>query len=247
MNRTALIAASLIVLLPSTNLLAYQSEESTTPAPAPSAQAAEGQPGSMVYTAGNATIDGSAVGQSSPLLDGAIFDSGTGAATITRKGSTVMLGSNSRVALAQNNLRLGCGTATIKTVNGLSTLAPGYGVTPSGLNARYQLLQTADHLQVSALEGDLWVFMGNRQVTVPAGQSISVPGECVDANALKSSLPGATPTTPGVGPGVGGTVASGKISKTIIIATAGALGGGAILACVELCGGSKKPVSPAAP
>lgn len=247
MNKTALIAALLIVLLPATNLLAYQSTENQPAQPAQPTQPAEGQSGSMVYSAGNATIDGSAIGQSSPLFDGAIFDSGTGAATITRKGSTLMLGPNTHVALAQNNLRLGCGNATIKTTSGLSTLVSGSGITPNSLSARYQVVQTADHLQVSSLEGDLLVFLGNRQVTVPAGQSISVPGECVEANALKNSLPGPTPSTPASSTGVNGTVASGKISKTAIIITAGAIGTGAIIACVELCGGKKKPVSPSAP
>lgn len=202
------------------------------------------QSGSMVYSGGGtATVNGSSIGQSGPLFDGDILDSGTSPLTVTRKGSTVTVAQNSKLAFAQNNLYLGCGDATVKTVSGMSTMVQGYGITPAGLNGRYQVIQAADHMQLMSLEGNTWVFAGSRQVTVPAGQMISLPGQCMDDAALKAATAGP----------VGGAsstytpVAGGKLSKTALIVTGAALAGGAALAWYELSGGSKKPVSPAVP
>jgi hypothetical protein len=225
----ALVASVVVLILPSAELIAYQTPSET---------------GSMIYSGGGtASINGSGIGQSGALFDGDILDTGNSPLTITRKGSTVTSAPNSKLAIQQNNLHLGCGEATVKTVSGMSTLVQGYGITPSGLNGRYQVIQKADHMQLLSLEGDTWLYAGSRQVTVPAGQMISLPGECMDDAALKASASGPAVNSPSNFT----PIATGKVSKTLIIATGAALAGGGVLAWYELSGGSKKPVSPAAP
>src|SRR5579872_2087094 len=113
MRHRALIASVVAFFLPC-NLLAYQTQ---TPS----------ETGSMVYSGGGtATVNGAGIGQSGALFDGDILDTGTSPLTITRKGSTITASPNSKLAIAQNNLHLGCGDATVKTVSGMSTMVQGY-------------------------------------------------------------------------------------------------------------------------
>jgi len=222
--------------------------EMAKPSPSTSSSTANpgGNSGSMVYTSGGATVNGAAITQSAALLDGDILDNGAATLSLVRKGSTLTVGSNSRLAITENNLRLGCGDAVVKTSSGMSALAPGYGVTPSGLSARYEVIQTPTQLQILAHEGDIWVFVGNKLLTVPTGQMLSLPGECIDDAALRTSIPEARPIT--VSSGTFARMSSGHIPLTRFILVGAGVGAAVGVTCFELCSSNdRKPISPSAP
>ena len=233
--RTLVCIVLLTVLLPTTHLAAFRSPENRLD---------EGRSAGIVHSIGNVRIDGMVADESSVFFDHAILETGRGSARVSRKGSIIFLNPNSQLVLAGNTLWLGCGSATLKTIQGMSVLGERYRITPNGLNAQYRLQQSIDHLKVSFLEGESTVLLDNQKVRVSAGHSLEIPGRCIDGDALKRSLSGSMLASSQPNPTANRPATPSKISATTIIDTSNSAVG---QSSDDFVAAKRRPISPSAP
>jgi len=250
MRTGSLLTSLLAITLPATNLFADSAA-------------------TMVYTVGNVTVNGGTISRSAAIFDGDFINTGEGGLTMTRRGSTVVIPGNSQIVLRGNSLELSCGGAMVKTVSGMSTVVQGYRISPVGDEGRYQVIESADQLQVASVEGQLAIFNGKQAIALAAGHSLDLPGRCVTSGALKNASLNLSRTKPnanavpvpaaalpqpqnqgggGGGGTAGGAGATGASSVSTVTSIAVSMGAMAVGVGTSLASNSGSPVaSPSAP
>jgi len=125
----------------------------------------------VVRVSGNGvTLDGRACDSGVIGFDGErLATSADSKATVTSRGTTVSLASNSSVKLGTKQLQLLGGSVIVSSDTGTATAVDDVTITtPPGIHAKFVAQRTEDELQVVALEGSVEVSDGQESTTVPA-------------------------------------------------------------------------------
>jgi hypothetical protein len=133
----------------------------------------------MLHAHGSVTLNGKAVPNSNAVFSGdRILTTESSAATIVRKGTSVVLGAGTSVMYGGDRVEIDWGSAVVVTANGLSARAGEPTVTPaSGVSAKYQVVRTGGTVQVAAVEGSVAVSDGKKMVLVKAGDTATFAGK----------------------------------------------------------------------
>jgi hypothetical protein len=94
---------------------------------------------------------------------------------LTVNGSSLLMDQNSSMLFSGEEMNFYCGGGTIQTAQGLTARFGRMAVKPAKGTARFQVQQSGVELKVSALDGDLTVFDGDKTISLAPGNSASVP------------------------------------------------------------------------
>ena len=200
----------------------------------------------MLRSNGGVSVNGSPATSVTTVFAGDRIETAPKAVgNITVTGSSLLLEENSSMVFNGQDMDFYCGGGTIQTTQSMSARYGRLAVKPVKDTARYQVLQSGPTLKISAMDGDLILSDGTKDLNVPAGRSMNVPYTgCVQqlpksdvqdgvntsaatVNPQPSPIPSTTPMGTGASVVAPSTVAS--VALTGIIAV------------------SKNPVSPQAP
>jgi ferric-dicitrate binding protein FerR (iron transport regulator) len=132
----------------------------------------------VVRVSGNAvTLDGHACDSGVVGFDGERLATGADSkATVTSRGTTISLASNSNVKLGTKTLQFLGGSIVVSSDAGTSTAVEDVIIsTPPGIHAKFVAHRTDNELQVVAMEGSVAVSDGQESTTVPAVQGGKIP------------------------------------------------------------------------
>lgn len=138
----------------------------------PSAMLAADQPAGMLYSHGNALLNGSTISRSSAIFSGDLVQtSSDSVANINATGSSVLILNETLVQYEGNSLNLEHGALTISTSKLLATRAGKILISPaSGVLTEFEVRDVDGKVQIAARKGDLTVRDDNGTMTLAQGQ-----------------------------------------------------------------------------
>ena len=138
----------------------------------PVALLAADQPAAMLYSHGNALLNGSSIERSSAIFSGDLVQTNSDSvANINATGSSVLVLNESLVQYDGNALKLEHGGVNISTSKLLATRAGGVTVSPvSGAWTEFEVRDVDGKVQIAARKGDLTVRDGNGTTTLAQGE-----------------------------------------------------------------------------
>jgi hypothetical protein len=126
----------------------------------------------MLHVRGAVTLNGNKAPATSAVFAGDTLRTGAdAAASISARGSQILLAANSAATMGDNALQLNSGSALITTSTGTTagvrdlTIAPAKDET-----ARYYIEQAEGRVKIAALEGGLAIRNGSDTTTLAAGR-----------------------------------------------------------------------------
>jgi hypothetical protein len=130
----------------------------------------------MLRSNGGVSVNGSPVNSVTTVFAGDRIETAPQAgASLTVNGSSLLMDANSSMLFSGDEMNFYCGGGTIQTAQGLSARFGRMAVKPAKGTARFQVQQSGAELRVSALDGDLSVFDGEKTINLTPGNSASVP------------------------------------------------------------------------
>lgn len=188
----------------------------------------------MLYTKGNASVNGSSVPRSSAIFPGDVVQTKPdSAANINAPGSNVMVLADSLVTYRSNALAIEHGTVTVVTSKGMVTRVGDVTVSPASANwTEFQVTDVNGTVQIIARKGDVNVNDGQETTTLAQGQQTS-RDENQESKKKKKREGGAA------------AAAAGSALNSPIAIGIGAAAVGGVLTWVLIQGDD--PVSPVAP
>lgn len=183
---TRIVALFMTVLLPATTLVAQ------SPAPAPMAN-----PSAMLASQGDVSVNGRKVPSSIALFKGDRVQTGENSvATLTAKGASVLLFSQTTLTYDGNYVEMGCGAAALSlTGNAITARVQNLLITPTSDSSKIEITKINGKLQIGAREGTLSVDDGTQKAQVETGKSLNFEntGDCNRKTA--GALPGGSAPT----------------------------------------------------
>ncbi|HET7184012.1 MAG TPA: hypothetical protein VFI82_04965 [Terriglobales bacterium] len=136
----------------------------------PSAMMSADMVGVVRVSGNDVTLDGRACDSGVVGFDGELLSTGADSkATVTSRGTTISMATNSSVKLGTKALELIVGSVVVSSDTGSSTHVEDVIIsTAPGMRAKFVAQRTDDELQVVALEGSVEVSDGQQTTTVPA-------------------------------------------------------------------------------
>jgi hypothetical protein len=130
----------------------------------------------MLHGNGGVSVNGSSVMQTTTVFSGDRIETAPNSSVnLSMNGSSILVSEKSSLIFNGADVSFASGGAIVKTTQGLSARFRQVNVAPSKLMARFQLLQKGNILKVAALEGDLAIANGNKNIALVAGQSVDIP------------------------------------------------------------------------
>jgi hypothetical protein len=186
----------------------------------PVALLAADQPAAMLFSHGNALLNGSSISRSSAIFSGDLVQtSADSVANINATGSSVLILNESLVQFEGSSLKLEHGGVTISTSKLLSTRAGSVTVSPvSSVWTEFDVRDVDGKVQIAARKGDLTIKDETGSTTLAQGQQTTrddsgQAGERKNRRVAAAVVPawGAVldnPIAVGIGAGlvIGGTV-----------------------------------------
>jgi hypothetical protein len=126
----------------------------------------------MLYTSGQAWLNGSAVPKSAAVFTGDLVQTRSDStANINAPGSSVMVGSDSLVKFEGPAVEIEHGTVRVATSRGLATTAGEVTVKPTGNNwTEFRVTDVDGQVQIAANKGDLTIQDQQGTTTLAQGQ-----------------------------------------------------------------------------
>jgi hypothetical protein len=177
----------------------------------------------MAIVSGIAALNGTAMGPSTSVFSGDLLETGANSAlTIHTKGSTVLIGANSRVHYFGDSLDLHLGSTQINTSQNLKVETETIKISPNNTSAKFRVDRAPHTVVIAALEKELRVDNNGEATVVPPGSTMTL----VEKDQDQTASP------------VGGP-SNGRIFVIAAIGT-GAVAG---ILYVKSASGKKKPIS----
>ncbi|MCI0628239.1 MAG: hypothetical protein L0387_42405 [Acidobacteria bacterium] len=149
--------------------------------------------GAMLHVHGAVVLNGKAIPSSSAVFSGDRIESGeNSAATIVRKGASLVLGPGTSAMYRGERVEIDRGSAMVTTANGLSAQAGKLTITPASEgSSRYQVVRSDGAVQIVAVEGSLTVSDGKKTTVVrPGEQATFAGGGLASPPLVRSNLAG---------------------------------------------------------
>lgn len=126
----------------------------------------------MVFATGIASLNGNVLPRSTAVFAGDILETSKNSGIIINaNGSTVQIGSASKVRFGGDSIDLNNGATQVTTHSGMKVQADSLVVTPSGRVAKYQVARVPGKVTVTALNGSLSVLNGKNPEMLAAGET----------------------------------------------------------------------------
>ncbi len=130
----------------------------------------------MAVASGVAALNGAALSRSTTIFAGDQLEtSANSAVTINVSGTTVLIGSNSRVHYFGDSVALHSGSMQVNTSKGMKLQTDSVTVEPNKDNsAKYRVDRSSNLVQIAALTGELRVENGGDVAVVPPGGNLTL-------------------------------------------------------------------------
>jgi hypothetical protein len=129
----------------------------------------------MLRSNGGVSVNGTPVTPLTTVFAGDRIETAPQAVgSLTIGNTSLILDPNSSMMFNGQGLDFYCGGGTIQANQGVSARYGNVSVKPTKDSARFQVQQTGATVKVSALEGDLTLFDGAKNFSIPAGNSMNV-------------------------------------------------------------------------
>jgi hypothetical protein len=180
----------------------------------PATLLAADQPAAMLYSHGNAMLNGTSVARSSAIFSGDLVQTNKDSvANINATGSTVLVLNDSLVQYEGSSVKLEHGGVTVSTSKSLATSVGGVTVSPAaGVWTEFEVRDVDGTVRIAARKGDLTISDDNGTTTLAQGQETTRDESQKDKNGKKregaGSVPGAaggvldSPVAIGIGTGI---------------------------------------------
>jgi hypothetical protein len=138
-------------------------------------------PRAMLYATGNVSVNGNSVSRSAAIFEGDVITTKTDSAvTLANNGSSVVVPGNSSVVYRSDSLNIGSGSAAIKTTKGMSAHVGNLTISPVGDSAQFRVLQNGKNVEIAALEGNIAITGGAKNLAISAGHTANLQLLAVD-------------------------------------------------------------------
>lgn len=133
----------------------------------------------MAYIQGSASVNGRTVSDSVAVFPGDAIQTGSrSAASISLKGSSVLVTENSSVTFGNTELSLTSGTAQVRTSQGMKARVASISVTPvSAKPAAYEVVRQGAEVRITAVNGSLTVSDGKATTLLESGKSLTLSAD----------------------------------------------------------------------
>ena len=187
----------------------------------PGALSAADQPSAMLYSHGNAMLNGASIARSSAIFSGDLVQTTKDSvANINATGSTVLVLNDSLVQYEGSKVKLEHGGVSVSTSKSLATRAGDVTVSPAaGVWTEFEVRDVDGRVQIAARKGDLTISDDTGTSTLAQGQETTreESGSEKDKKGKKRG---------GAGPGSAAPAAAGGVLDSPV---AIGIGGGIIL------------------
>jgi hypothetical protein len=180
----------------------------------PATLLAADQPAAMLYSHGNAMLNGTSVARSSAIFSGDLVQTNKDSvANINATGSTVLVLNDSLVQYEGSSVKLEHGGVTVSTSKSLATSVGGVTISPAaGVWTEFEVRDVDGTVRIAARKGDLTIRDDTGTTTLAQGQETTRDESQKDKNGKKregaGSVPGAaggvldSPVAIGIGTGI---------------------------------------------
>lgn len=144
----------------------------------------------MVQSKGSLMLNGKAVPMSVAAFAGDRLETAAGSqATLTMKGSTVLLAEQSALTVGNQELRLHSGSLLVTSAH-QETRVNGHTIVPGAKGAKFVVNEEDGLLRIAALEGALTIHGASEPVTLEAGAAASRPSDAPASAPMATSFVG---------------------------------------------------------
>src|SRR5512142_2584299 len=138
----------------------------------------------MVMASGAATLNGTALAHSTAIFSGDLLETGPNSAlTITSNGSTVMIGSNTRVHYFGDSVQLHLGSTQVSTSKGMKIESDTVTIEPNKGSAKYRVDRAQHTIMIAALAEELRGDNNGETTVLPPGGSLTLQEKDDDQTA----------------------------------------------------------------
>jgi hypothetical protein len=186
----------------------------------PGALLAADQPSAMLYSHGNAMLNGASIARSSAIFSGDLVQTTKDSvANINATGSTVLVLNDSLVQYEGSKVKLEHGGVSVSTSKSLATRAGDVTVSPAaGVWTEFEVRDVDGRVQIAARKGDLTVSDETGTTTLAQGQETTREESGSEKDKKRKKRGGA-------GPGSAPAAAGGILDSPVAIG----IGGGIII------------------
>jgi hypothetical protein len=133
----------------------------------------------MAYVQGTATVNGQQVSHSLALFPGDALQTGArSSASISMKGSSLIVTENSCVTFRDTELSLASGSAQVRTSKGMTARVASLSIAPaSAKSAAYEVTRRGAEIRITAVNGPLAISDGKATTLLESGKSLTVSAE----------------------------------------------------------------------
>jgi hypothetical protein len=195
---------------------------------------------------GGVSVNGNAVTSTSTVFSGDRIETAPNSvASLTMQGSSVLVVQDSNLIYNGQSVSFASGGAVVQTSQGLSAKIDHVDIRPNQSSAKFRFQQNGNILTVGALEGNLSIANGTKNLGLNAGQQIDIDLRAQDRRKAAADDPSASSPTTSGGSADPKQIPldSGNVTKGMIA------GAGAVMAVAiaGLIAASQKAISPNVP
>jgi hypothetical protein len=144
----------------------------------------------MVMVRGVAALNGAAMAGSTTIFSGDLLETGANSTlTINAKGSTILIGSNSRVHYFGDAVELHLGSTQINTSQGLKIETDTVKIEPNKTSAKFRVDRSPHLVVVASLEEEIRVNNNGEITILPPGGTMTLVEKDDDQTASPVSGP----------------------------------------------------------
>lgn len=144
----------------------------------------------MVMVSGVAALNGTAMAGTTTVFSGDLLETGANSQlTISTKGSTILIGANSRLHYFGNSIDLDSGSTQVNTSQKLQVQTETIKIEPNGASAKFRVDRASRTVVIAALEKEVLIDNNGDSRVVPQGTTVTLVEKDQDQTASPVSGP----------------------------------------------------------
>jgi ferric-dicitrate binding protein FerR (iron transport regulator) len=144
----------------------------------------------MIMVSGIAALNGTALAGTTTIFSGDLLETGANSQlTINTKGSTILIGANSRLHYFGDSIDLDSGSTQVNTSQKLQVQTETIKVEPNGTSAKFRVDRAPRTVVIAALEKEVRVDNNGESRIVPQGTTVTLVEQDQDQTASPVSGP----------------------------------------------------------
>jgi hypothetical protein len=141
-----------------------------------SSSAMAAAPAGMLYASGTVNVNGVAVTRSTAVFEGdTVATNANSVGTVSYNGSSVLVNGNSTISISKGTVSISSGSAAVQTSQGLMAQIGRINIAPAAQSARFRVVHNGTSVTISALEQNLNIYDGGRNIQLLAGRTVVLP------------------------------------------------------------------------